>query len=204
MLAFLAGTVFAFLTLVFAEGTKHQVTVTNSGFSPSSICILPGDSIGWYFQDAGHNVEETTDIGSCTSKNTFRSTTMQAGWRWSREFKTLGITTYMSSNNDDCANGFKGDIHVQDKCDPTPSSGSSSNEPSSGSGSSSASSTPSSSASSLIKNGTTSTSSTSSSQTSSENSSNSNATPSTTSSSFRNQVSWIGSLSAVACIYLVL
>ncbi|KAJ2963589.1 hypothetical protein NQZ79_g1369 [Umbelopsis isabellina] len=204
--AFLAVAALAIMTMVSAKGTKHQVTVTNSGFSPSSICILPGDSIGWYFQDAGHNVEETTNVGSCTSKNTFKSTTMQAGWRWSREFKTPGVTSYMSSINNDCANGFKGEIHVQDNCGPTSSSGSgnSSSESSSASdpSSTSPSPAPSSSASPLVTDANTSTSSTPSSQTSSVSSSSDSATSTTTSSSTRNQASWIGSLVVVACMYL--
>ncbi|KAG2175730.1 hypothetical protein INT43_001377 [Umbelopsis isabellina] len=204
MFTFLAVVAFAIMTMVSANGTKHQVTVTNSGFSPSSICIFPGDSITWYFQDAGHNVEETTDIGSCTSKHTFKSTTMQGGWRWSRQFKTLGLTTYMSSNNNDCANGFKGDIHVQDRCDPTSSSGNSSSESSSDSGSSSASPAPSSSPSPWMRDENTSTSSTPSSQTS-PSSSSANVTPSaTSSSSTRTQASWIGSVVVVTCIFLVL
>jgi plastocyanin len=202
MLAVLVATVFTIMAMASAKGTKHQITVTNSGFSPSSICIPPGDSIGWYFQDAGHNVEETTGVGSCTSKNTFKSTTMQAGWRWSREFKTPGIISYMSGVNNDCANGFKGEIYVQENCASTSSGGNSSSEPSITSDPSSASPTSFSSTPSLTSDADSSTFSPPSSQSSSVGFHRDNAAPTTTSSSTRNQVSLTGLFVVVAFIYL--
>jgi len=95
---------------------RHQVTVTDKEFQPAQVCINTGDSVDWYFTAAGHSVQETVAPGSCDSKNTWRSSVMQAGWHWNRDFRTPGVVSYSSFVGNDCANGVKGTIYVGVPC----------------------------------------------------------------------------------------
>ncbi|KAF9397266.1 hypothetical protein BGZ76_008446, partial [Entomortierella beljakovae] len=79
----------------------------------------PGDGVHWYFASGGHSLEETIEVGSCVSKNTWRTRDiMRQGWHWNRGFDLVGNVSYMSSTGQDCINGFKGVIQVQSLCPP--------------------------------------------------------------------------------------
>ena len=99
-----------------AMALRHTVTVSDTGFKPAQLCIKPGAEVRWFFATAGHSIEETTTPGSCDSKNTWRSRVMNQGWRWSRKFGQPGVVSYKSGAGQDCANGFKGTIHIGGSC----------------------------------------------------------------------------------------
>ncbi|KAI1298109.1 hypothetical protein EDD11_006881 [Mortierella claussenii] len=114
-----------------AIAATHDVTVTDKGFEPTTLCINARDEVHWRFAAGGHNIEAATVVGSCTSSNTWRTNrVMQQGWDWNRRFDAEATIGYMSSAGNDCANGFKGVIYVgQSNCKandpqaPTPAPG---------------------------------------------------------------------------------
>lgn len=116
---FSAPFIFVLACASSAIAACHQITVTDKGFEPAQVCIDTGDTIDWYFAAGGHSVQESVAPGSCDSKNTWRSSVMQAGWGWNRSFKTPGVVSYMSFVGNDCANGFKGAIYVGVSCPTT-------------------------------------------------------------------------------------